>query len=182
MAVDVEKINQAVLDSGQVEEPEADDEDNFMEDFEKLLEPTVDIPDRLGGTVTFTFKKMMPLDAWKLFDAMRPSIAGVLGKFPEDLKAPGAAGQVAAAIGEFPPMVLEAIRSELFKFVKYQSATTQSPNTLFGDENSAFQNLEPVIIYEVIVRAFLVNFFESFLALESRFPIVAELRQPNSPT
>ena len=63
---------------------------------------------------------------------------------------------------------VERIKAELFKFVRYATQKNKVPETVAGDEDSAFEGLTVFDVYEVLVRALAINFIGPFREWLSR--------------
>ena len=61
---------------------------------------------------------------------------------------------------------------KVFEKVSFANARITTPQQLAGTEDTAFDGLEPVAVYEVLLRALAVNFTASFRALVSKLPDV----------
>ena len=151
--------------------------DTPVEAADQKVEPLTTRTVTIGET-TFTFKKMLPLDGFHLFEQVRVT-AGNVGQALA-MRAGIAwesAGTVTIGelIGAVPMDVFESIRRRLFREVTFTRPNIPTPRVLGDAEEAAFDGLEPTHIYEVFLRAFAVNFSPSYAALLSRLP--AEMRQ-----
>ena len=70
------------------------------------------------------------------------------------------------------PAFVRRVRSTLFEKVSFSNARAVDPQPLAGSEDMAFDGLEPVAVYETLLRCLAVNFTESLRAIASRFPDV----------
>ena len=75
---------------------------------------------------------------------------------------------------------VETLRRELFKAVRYSNARAQTPQVLAGAEDTAFDGLEPIAVYEVLGRSLAVNFSDSFRRLGSTLAAAAGSTSPSS--
>ena len=138
--------------------------------------------------VRFQIRKLLPMEAFAVIEAFRPAfkeaVAAGLGDTTDDM------AKGIALLGGLPPERVDGLRRALFKQIIFRAPNAGTPQVLGGNEELAFKDLDVVHIYELIVRAFAVNFSGSWAALSSRFPalkMVSRLRlretlTPSSPT
>ena len=116
------------------------------------------------GATKFRFEKLLALEAFEVLEDLRPGLAEAIGKQrgTTDIE------QIASMVLGLPQWTVEKMRAKLFTSVTF----TRKPNyvdpvRLDRDEEGAFDELEPIHVYEVLARAFAVNFFGSFSVLQS---------------
>ena len=116
------------------------------------------------GDTRFTIVKFGAMEAWRVLERIRKELAAT------DISIDGIDGgnTLLRSVLALDPMFVERLRQDLFKAVQFRNARAQSPLALAGSEDMAFDGLEPVAIYEVILRSLAVNFTASFHALASR--------------
>lgn len=143
------------------------------------------------GDVRFRVGKMPALKAFNLLEYMRKVVADRDETAGID---PGngtiAMVMLVKAIAGLPTDAVEHIRRELFPCVQYWTPNVHGGSGIElltdDDVDAAFATLEPIKIYELIVRCLAVNFTGSFAAILSDFPLAAEIlkqfRVPTSPT
>ena len=123
------------------------------------------------GDVHFTIQKLLPMAGYRLLEELRPGLTEAMGS------APAGANETTVLIGmfgAFPPDRVERAREVLFRNVYFTSpAAPGSRMVLAGEEELAFKDLTPVHVGEVLVRAFIVNFRDSWSVLLSRVPEIA---------
>ena len=68
--------------------------------------------------------------------------------------------QLGREVMRLPIPFMDALRQRLFTRVEFKTDAT-SWGVLTGGEDTAFENLEPSAVYEVVVRALFVNFTDS---------------------
>ena len=139
------------------------------------------------GDTTFRIEKMPAMKGYRCFENIRAGLTRLeytpglvseilLGAVPaaEDaLPADEDAGNAGAeqmvqlvdAILQLDESFIERVRTDLFAFVKFQNAGAQY-RVLLGNEDQAFR--DPLDVYDLLVRAFSINFTDSFRGLFSR--------------
>ena len=136
------------------------------------------------GTVTFTINKLLPMEGFRLFEKIRPCLADAMSgpMFTSDGDITGNLAALVSMVSAFPQSVVEEVRQDLFRAVRYK-APPGVPNetVLAGEEDTAFKDLEPIHVYEVLVRCLVRNFTGSWAALRSRIPQVEQVMQPSQP-
>ena len=128
------------------------------------------------GPVTFEFRKMLALEAFDLFEAIRPGLAEAVaaGKIDQAQLRQGNmdVSGIARIISALPHATVKAARDGLFRFT-YFTAPPHKQMPLAGNEELAFKDLEPIHVYQVIGGAFVENFTESLNALTSLMEVQA---------
>ena len=66
------------------------------------------------------------------------------------------------------PAFVRLVRLKLFEKVSFSNARVTTPQPLAGAEDTAFDGLEPVAVYEVLLRCLAVNFLGSLRGLVSK--------------
>ena len=81
------------------------------------------------------------------------------------------------------PVGLENVRKYLFAEITFTNANAKTAMPLAGNEGLALSGLEPVAVYEILMRALAVNFTESFSAILSRLvpQAAGDSLQPSMP-
>lgn len=130
--------------------------------------------------VKFRVEKLSALNGWHVLERCREAIA--TNRAPESDVLPGAAG---VAVGFYkslmglPTDFVDWLRGKMFSCVSFQAVTPygkpQPWMPLSGAEDMAFQDLGPHHVYEISMRAFVVNFTECWEDVASRFPAVAQM-------
>ena len=128
-----------------------------------LTEPEVE----MMGTRFFIAK----LPAMAAFDLME-LIRHELGK-SQSVTLPEGAPDVLVSglirmVMSLDPAFVSGVRRKLFEHVSFSNQRVPTPQQLAGAEDMAFDGLEPVAVYEVLVRCLAVNFTPSLRALGSR--------------
>ena len=141
---------------------------------------------QLGDTY-FKINKLLPLDAFKLLEEMRAMIGRslpIVGAVPHGSDP---AVYIASVLLALTPADMETVRRKLFSEVRFRNRMQKSWGVLEdeGKEGMAFSGLGPIQIYEMIARAFAVNFMQSwddFVSLmDLLFPEVSDqLSRPTS--
>ena len=81
-----------------------------------------------------------------------------------------------------PTETIALAMDHLFRYVHYTRPNVQDLVVLHGDIDGAFEGLEPIAIYEALVRCLCVNFTGSFSVLLSRMGGEASPSTPPSNT
>ena len=129
-----------------------------------LTDPQVTVED-----TTFTIRKLLPMEGYRLLEVIRPALKSVTELDLTGLTGDDVAAAVAVVAG-VPQPTVETCRQWLFKHVLFTNGSVPQPTVLAGNEDTAFQNLTAAHVYEILVRAFVVNFRESWTAAASRLP------------
>ena len=80
------------------------------------------------------------------------------------------------------PAFVRQVRQKLFEKVAFSNTRVPTPQQLAGAEEMAFDGLEPIAIYEVLVRSAAVNFTPSLDALVSRLKDAPPVSSPSAPS
>lgn len=133
----------------------------------------------IGGT-TFRITKLLPMEAFDTLEILREAIGGrAAGMIAGMTLAQGdssaavinrAVGTLIGVLIAVPAAELKEVRNQLFAQVSFTNGTAQTPQPVAGNEGMAFQGLEAVHVYELLLRAFVVNFTESWDAIASLMP------------
>ena len=131
------------------------------------------------GDVTFRFGKLLAEEGFELFEQLRPGLSPALQKIEltpdlfegteEEIKKKVLGFIFRLALQVFatlPPEIVKIAKTPLFRQVTFKSPADKRVLVLAGNTALAFKDLEPIHIYQVIVRAFWVNFRSSFSDLE----------------
>lgn len=128
------------------------------------------------GETTFSVYKLLPHDAFTLLDMIRVStMRNAVGVLPNI----AIGGQNAREVFEqgfmafllmllsMPSDDLLRVRDVLWRNVEFTNHMAQSPMSLESNHEMAFDRLEGIHYYEVLVRCLVVNFTESWDAIQS---------------
>ena len=131
------------------------------------------------GQTTFTIERLSPMEGYQLIDTMRNMIGNATtGSFQESPSA-----FMMAALTKLPHKDLEYIRKKLFERVQFtRPDTAPTPRPLAGSEDIAFEGLDAGIIYEMIVRAFSVNFTDILQRVQDALETAEENSKQSAPT
>ena len=125
-----------------------------------------------GAPVTrFRIQKLLPMEAYYVLEEFRVGLGPSLAKL--DLKGDESESDLSAlagVVGAIPHHTLESIRKRIFAQIFFTNNLAPKARPVHPDEGMAFRGLQPMAIYEVLIRGFAVNFIESFQGLESLFP------------
>ena len=134
------------------------------------------------GDATFMFEKLLPMEAFRAFEGIRPGLASAFDSAPAQETDEAFLKQVLKALLATPVETVDFAMAALFRSVKFTNAATKTPTRVSGMEDTAFMGLEPIHIYEVLGRAFAVNFTGSLDAIKSRIPAQYLSTLPNTST
>ena len=124
----------------------------------------------IGGT-RFAVSKLPAMAAFDLLEAIRHE----LGK-SQALSLPTKAlneddRSIAAflkVVLSLDPAFVRQVRQKLFEKVAFSNTRVPTPQQLAGAEEMAFDGLEPIAIYEVLLRSAAVNFTPSLAQIHRR--------------
>lgn len=125
------------------------------------------------GDVSFTVRKLLAMEGYRILEYIRPALER-LGR-TEMSESTSIVQFYVALAAVLPPETVERTRRDLFALVMFTTPESPTPAVLAGQEEQAFKDLTPVHVYEVLARAFAVNFLESLDELRSRFPVFARV-------
>ena len=155
------------------------------------MEPLSEREVVIKGT-QFKFLKALPMEALRVFETIRPGLSAVLTEAKIDFEllndrqsetAMMVFGQqLVGAFSMLPQDTVEAMQKGLFPFTQYKGPGMNAFVPVSGDADSAFKELEVVHIYELLARAFYVNFSGSVSEITSRYLNGLALSQPKAET
>ena len=116
----------------------------------------------------FHVSRLAPMDGYRLLDSLRASIGASYGGLTSIATATNASDMVIGSFLSLPPAVIEDAANRMWAHVTFTNASALDPLPLRGNEQMAFEQMQPTDIYEVILRCFAVNFIESLEELFSR--------------
>lgn len=129
------------------------------------------------GNVTFQIERLTPMEGYELLDKLRNMIGEVVAQSWE--QSPQAF--IISALSRLPHENLEYVRKELFERIQFSRPdTAMQPRPLAGSEDIAFEGLDPGTVYEMVVRAFAVNFTDILQRVQSALE-AAEKSSKQSP-
>ena len=115
---------------------------------------------------TFTIHKLLPMEGYRVWEPLRVELFDRASRAAISLDTSSVAAIVGIILSVSEP-VLERVRVKMFEQVFFRNQTAQTEMTLTGNEAMAFQNLEVIHVYEIIVKCLAVNFTPSLLELLS---------------
>lgn len=149
---------------------------------EKLLDEEFTL-----GATSFRIHKIPALEAWEVLEQIREQFGKTLDADVMALKGVGSAmadkasenghasdrtadqiSAMARLVLGLPPSFVKSLRNRLFAHAQFRNQVAVDWQPLQGGEDTAFMNLEPVEVYNVLVRCLAVNFFPSFRGLFGR--------------
>ena len=118
------------------------------------------------GETKFKVFKLSPSQAFLTLEKIRIAVSPALTGVQDD----GIDGFAAilALLLKIDSGELQNIRDDLFDNIRFTNSMAQTETKLRGNIDMAFANLLPVNIYEVLGRALVINFLESFLDILRR--------------
>ena len=138
------------------------------------MSSTLDAREVTYGDVTFQIRKMLPLEAKRVFlTHVRPMLRGALaaqtgGDSPSGLML------ALAAFTDAPQVHYDAVVGALYRHITYSTPKDPTAKVLAGDEENAFKDLDMAHSILLDGRAFLVNFSESWAVVQSEFPALGQ--------
>ena len=144
-------------------------------------------PEVTFGDVSFSIKKLMPMEAKEVFMGhVRPLLRGLNAEMPDSQEvASKGAGikMMLAAFTEAPEVHYKAIVKAMSKRITFTSPSNKSQLTLAGNEELAFKDLDMAHILLLEGRAFGVNFFGScYILFEELVHLLQSLPPLKVPT
>ena len=128
------------------------------------------------GDTTFVIKKLLIEPRLECLEHVRYALVksektldlnlSTLGD-GENQEALGIVSKIVSTFLSLHPDDVKKLQNMLFAEVKFKNSLAQTPRTLAGDIPMAFHALEPTHVYEIMIRAFIVNFLGSFTAASS---------------
>ena len=127
------------------------------------------------GETTFTFNRALPMEGFRIFEELRPGLASLSEPIKTAVtaaksgEAPEAefAGAALQMIASLPRETVDAAIRLLGRHVTFMRPELGSPVIFANDLDSAVKGLSLFQIYEVVLRAFCVNFTDSLDELRS---------------
>ena len=134
------------------------------------------------GETTFTFQRALPMEAFRIFEELRPGLSALSGPIkmavsaaksgePPEAEFAEAAVQMIASL---PRETVDAAIRLLGRHVTFMRPELGSPVSFANDMDSAVKGLSLFQIYEVVLRAFCVNFTDSLDDLRSAWERATE--------
>ena len=112
------------------------------------------------GDTRFRVSKLSPLEAFGTMEKIRVAAAPVLASYQDE--SVGDFSEIISEVLKIDPASLSVIRDELFAGVRFTNGIAKTERILQGNIDMAFSKLLPIHIYEVLGRALVINFLESF--------------------
>ena len=122
-------------------------------------------PEFTKGEVKFVIGKLAPMEAYHFIDKIRNMVGGATDT--STITKDSWAAFLAGAILKLPHNDLEFIRKQLFEHIEFTAPDAPGLRPLAGSEDIAFKDLDAGIVYEMIVRAFSVNFTDILVRIQS---------------
>ena len=120
------------------------------------------------GSTHFAVTKMPAFESYAMSESIREALGKITGQeqavFQENQW-----GSIVQMFLSLPASFVEGVRRELFQYVYYLRPDSMLQPAPIGDVNVAFDGLEPMAIYEVLVRCLAINFTASGLEVLSKF-------------
>lgn len=141
-------------------------------DIKKFCEKQV-----VKGNTIFYIHKLPALTGFRVLESLREQLGETMAKVDigNDQNNNQQAGteiikSFILAVAKLPATYVEnTLMPALFEHVKYETKDKSIVGLkLLGSEESAFSGLEPIVVYELILRALCVNFYQSFAGMISK--------------
>lgn len=125
------------------------------------------------GETEFIFEKALAMEAFRLFESLRPALTSVSDTLQkaeqrrqkkEDPQAIAMTALIEIA-GTLPQESVQNAMTHLSQHIFFRRGSNPKQKVA-TDLDSAFAGLSTVRIYEILIRAFLVNFQTSFVDLQ----------------
>lgn len=136
-----------------------------------------------GSYVTFRIGKLLPTEGFPVMEEIRYAVTTSGSKhLGEALLAVSALSAAMkwrvedskaflwTALSQLPPRVVDGVKDKLFRQVYFTRESHPTQTVLFGNEAAAYDGLQPSRIYELLLRAAMVNFTESLSELRFLIP------------
>ena len=127
----------------------------------------------------FVIGKMKAMEGFACLERIREQVGQSLGLEVSTASTPAALLRIVLSL---PTTFVEKLRVQLFKHVRYQNAHAVTLAPLTGNEDSAFDALEPSAIYEVLARSLAVNFTPSFRGIVETISKLGSLESTSNPS
>ena len=132
------------------------------------------------GETTFSIGKMLPVESKKVFmEHVRPMLEGALGA--QVSEGGGGIEMALGIVARAPQAHYDALMRQLYQRITFTSAAGATPRPLANNEEMAFDGLDMAHILMLDVRAFMVNFRESWDVIASQFPSLSQLTAQLNP-
>lgn len=131
------------------------------------------------GETRFEILKIPPMRAWEISELIREAL-GRPDMLMLDVPESDPQKMILAILAGLKASDVREIRDALFEFVAFKSPEQVKAMGLFGAEDMAFSELDFTAVYEVLGRAFYVNFTGSLNDLLTRVGIKPEAKEPAS--
>ena len=135
---------------------------------------------QIGGT-RFFVAKLPAMAAFDLLEVIRHELGKSTSLRLPDATSEGAVGSLLQMVLSLDPSFVAYARKILFEKVEFSNHLS-ARQPLAGVEDTAFLDLEPVAIYEVLARALAVNFTASLESVVSKFQNVSLGSIPSAPS
>ena len=135
----------------------------------------------IDGT-RFVVGKLPAMAAFDLMEQIRRELGKLSGVVAQGETGDAVVGNVLQLVLSLEPSFVAQVRRKLFEKVSFSNQHAPAPQQLAGAEDMAFDGLEPVAVYEVLLRCLQVNFTASLRALVSRFKDVSQATSPPIPS
>ena len=161
-------VSQAAEQDPQAADPQAANIDEARTALDKA--GFMDRQRQIGDTM-FRFDKMDALVGYEVLELLRTALGHNLGDLLDvDMDNPMQMfGKLLSAVGVVSPQHMNAVRNAMFEYVTFTNKSVTNGTKLISMEGMAFADLEPVHVYEVLLRALCVNFRASFSVIGLQF-------------
>ena len=134
------------------------------------------------GGARFVISKLPAMPAFALLEEIRREVGRRSSALaPDDAGGAGTAGLLQLVL-DLEPQFVDRVRRKLFENVVFANETARTPQPLAGAEDIAFEGLEPLAVYEVLLRCLAVNFSASLRGVVSRLNALGWTSIPSTPS
>ena len=128
------------------------------------------------GNTHFRVHKLLPMRGFQVLEMIRSALGGKLASVLSDTDS-GVATVIVGAALSLPPEAVERISAALYERVEFARPGSDYMALTPATQPMAFEDIEPVQIYELLIRCLAVNFTASWDAILSR---IREIRPVES--
>ena len=135
----------------------------------------------IGGT-RFFIAKLPAMAAFDLLELIRHQVGKSAALAVPEGSEDESVGALLKMVLSLDPAFVARVRQRLFEKVSFSNERVSTPLKLAGAEDMAFDGLEPVAVYEVLLRCLAVNFTASLRAGVSKFGDAGLTSSPSAPS
>ena len=121
------------------------------------------------GETRFFVAKLPAMAAFDLLESIRHELSKSADMSLSEVGAAKTIGSLIKVVLSLNPAFVARVRRKLFEKVSFSNERMVSPQALAGAEDAAFSGLEPMLVYEVLIRCLAINFTASWQYAVSKF-------------